>query len=61
MEESAITDLPSSDVREDKVEESLKEDRREAMIPDKEVCNRENIKIVCPNFPLTTLLSQLST
>ncbi|KAI8541427.1 hypothetical protein RHMOL_Rhmol08G0060000 [Rhododendron molle] len=39
MEESAITDLPSSDVREDKVEESLKEDRREAMIPDKEVWN----------------------
>ncbi|KAG5534859.1 hypothetical protein RHGRI_022849 [Rhododendron griersonianum] len=39
MEENAITDLPSSDVREDKVEESLKEDRREAMIPDKEVWN----------------------
>ncbi|KAF7134977.1 hypothetical protein RHSIM_Rhsim08G0050800 [Rhododendron simsii] len=39
MEESAITDLPSSDVWEDKVEESLKEDRREAMIPDKEVWN----------------------
>ncbi|KAE9466446.1 hypothetical protein C3L33_01631, partial [Rhododendron williamsianum] len=39
LEESAITDLPSSDVREDKVEESLKEDRREAMIPDKEVWN----------------------